>query len=97
MSNTPSDEEILALAQQHLKAFAQFTGAGEVWFEGEVEFACAVLAKWGTPQPVVQEPLTQGQIESLLWTHGYDPDDDRMVALLQDARRITQKGGSNAE
>ena len=48
MSNTPSDEEILALAQQHLKAFAQFTGAGEVWFEGEVDFARAVLAKWGT-------------------------------------------------
>ena len=34
MSNTPSDAEILALAQQHLKAFAQFTSA--------------VLAKWGT-------------------------------------------------
>ena len=57
MSNPPSDAEILALAQQHLKAFAQFTGAGEVWFEGEVEFASAVLAKWGTP-PVVREPLT---------------------------------------
>ena len=51
MSNTLSDAEILALAQQHLKAFAQFTGAGEVWFEGEVEFARAVLAKCGTPQP----------------------------------------------
>jgi hypothetical protein len=48
MSNTPSKAEIEALAQQHLKAFAQFTGAGEVWFEGEVEFARAVLAKWGT-------------------------------------------------
>ena len=51
MSDAPTDAEILALAQQHLKAFAQFTGAGEVWFEGEVEFARAVLAKWGTPQP----------------------------------------------
>ena len=57
----------------------------------------AVLAKWGTPQPVVQEPLTQGQIESLLLTYGYDPDDDRMVAILQAARGIAQKGGSNAE
>ena len=55
MSNTPSKAEIEALAQQHLKAFAQFTGAGEVWFEGEVDFARAVLAKWGTPQPVVRE------------------------------------------
>ena len=50
MNNTPSDAEILALAQQHLKAFAQFS-AGEMWFEGEVEFARAVLAKWGSPQP----------------------------------------------
>ena len=56
MSNTPSDAEILALAQEHLKALAQFVGAGEVWFEGEVEFARAVLAKWGSPQPVVREP-----------------------------------------
>ena len=48
MSNTPSKEDIEALAQQHLKAFAQFT-VSEVWFEGEVEFARAVLAKWGQP------------------------------------------------
>jgi len=50
MSNTPSDAEILALAQQHLKAFAQFS-SGEVWFEGEVEFARAALEKWGASQP----------------------------------------------
>ena len=47
MSNTPSDAEIEALAAEHLKAFAQFTGAGDVWVEGEVAFARAVLAKWG--------------------------------------------------
>ena len=56
MSNTPSDAEIEKLAAEHLKAFAQFTGAGDVWVEGEVAFARAVLAKWGTPQPVVREP-----------------------------------------
>ena len=55
MSNTPSDADIEALAQQHLKAFVQFN-LGEVWFEGEVEFARAVLARWGAPQPVVREP-----------------------------------------
>ena len=54
MSNTPSKAEIEALAQQHLKAFVQFS-LGEVWFEGEVEFARAVLARWGSPQPVVRE------------------------------------------
>ena len=60
MSNTPSEEEIMALAQQHLKAFAQFSPSG-VRLEGEVEFTRAVLAKWGTPQPVVREPLTPSQ------------------------------------
>ncbi len=72
MSNTPSDAEILALAQEQLKAFAQFVGAGEVWFEGEIEFARAVLAKWGTPQPV---PLgftieNRAGIYVLVWEDG---------------------------
>ena len=51
MTNTPSDAEIEKLAAEHLKAFSQFPMGGQVWFEGEVEFARAVLAKWGTPQP----------------------------------------------
>ena len=29
--------------------------------------ARAVLAKWGTPQPVVREPLTDGQAKEVLW------------------------------
>ena len=53
MSNTPSDAEIEKLAAEHLKAFSQFPMGGQVWFEGEVEFARAVLAKWAAPQ---QEP-----------------------------------------
>ena len=56
MSNTPSDADIEALAQQHLKAFVQFS-LGEVWFEGEVEFARAVLARWGSPQPKGARPV----------------------------------------
>lgn len=58
MSNMPSKAEIEKLAAEHLKAFSQFPMGGQVWFEGEVEFARAVLAKWGSPQPVVREPLT---------------------------------------
>ena len=61
----PTDAAIKKLAAEHLKAFVQFS-LGEVWFEGEVEFARAVLAKWGTPQPVVREPLT------CEWTHNDD-------------------------
>ena len=100
MSNTPSDAEILALAQQHLKAFAQFS-SGEVWFEGEVEFARAVLAKWGTPQPVVREPLPKftalrfrarrdKKAEVTLLFQGHETADAWV-------RGITKKGGSNAD
>ena len=102
MSNTPSDAEILALAQQHLKAFAQFTGAGEVWFEGEVEFARAVLAKWGTPQPVVREPLTDAQIAEMMRdTWGCASIAPRhaleFARAIERAHGITQKGGGNAD
>ena len=61
MSNTPSDAEIEKLAAEHLKAFSQFPMGGQVWFEGEVEFARAVLAKWGSPQQEAQEPATVDQ------------------------------------
>ena len=71
MSNTPSDAEIEKLAAEHLKAFAQFTGAGDVWVEGEVAFARAVLAKWGTPQPVARGPLAANQVSELANSAGY--------------------------
>ena len=101
MSNTPSDAEIDKLAAEHLKAFAQFTGAGDVWVEGEVAFARAVLSKWGTPQPVVREPLTPEQISAMSRKH---PAEDlcgwsyRMgIADAEAHHGITQKGGSNAD
>ena len=37
-----TDEQITQLADAHMEAFAQFVGAGEVWFEGEKEFARAI-------------------------------------------------------
>ena len=99
MSNTPSDKEILALAQQHLKAFAQFR-LGEVWFEGEVEFASAVLAKWGTPQPVAREPLTDAQIAEMMRdTWGCASIAPRhaleFARAVERAHGITQKGGQH--
>ena len=66
MSNTPSKAEIEKLAAKHIKAFAQFTGAGGVRVEGEVAFARAVLAKWGSPQPVARPPLTDAQIAEMM-------------------------------
>ena len=47
MSNTPSDEDIVALARS--EGIKVRTGAGVV------KLARAILAKWGTPQPVVRE------------------------------------------
>lgn len=98
MTNTPSNAEIEKLAAEHLKAFAQFTGAGDVWVEGEVAFARAVLAKWGSPQPVAREPLTPEQISAMSRKH---PAEDlcgwsyRMgIADAEAHHGITQKGGS---
>ena len=101
MSNTPSRAEIEALAQQHLKAFVQFS-LGEVWFEGEVEFARAVLAKWAAPQPVAREPLSDAQIvEMMRDTWGCASIAPRhamgFARTVERAHGFTQKGGSNAE
>ena len=42
-----SDEEIEQIAKQHLAAHAQFIGAGEVCYEGEIEFARAIEERHG--------------------------------------------------
>ena len=99
MSNTPSDAEIEKLAAEHLKAFAQFTGAGDVWVEGEVAFARAVLAKWGSPQPVVRESLSDAQIAEMMRdTWGCASIAPRhaleFARAIERAHGITQKGGS---
>lgn len=99
MSNTPSDAEIEKLAAEHLKAFAQFTGAGDVWVEGEVAFARAVLAKWGSPQPVARVPLSDAQIAEMMRdTWGCASIAPRhaleFARTIEAAHGITQKGGS---
>lgn len=98
MTNTPSDAEIEKLAAEHLKAFSQFPMGGQVWFEGEVEFARAVLAKWGTPQPVVREPLTPSQYNIALGCATDIPPSryEVVTRAIERAHGIT-KGGSNAE
>lgn len=100
MSNTPSDADIENLAAEHLKAFSQFPMGGQVWFEGEVEFARAVLAKWGA-QPVAREQLTDEQlVEAFCTTPGLNPRQmvGCFVAGARFAERhngITQKGGQH--
>ena len=71
MSNTPSKAEIEALVKRHgatsyrNRADTQHPAYGftEDGLNGLID---EVLAKWGTPQQVVQEPLT------CEWTHNDD-------------------------
>lgn len=64
---------------------------------GDRPFAKAWEPLYTTPQPTHAQagavPLTDAQIESLLWTYGYDTDDERMVAMLKEAHGI--KGGQH--
>ena len=65
-------------------------------------FARAVLAKWGTPQPVVREPLTDAQIAEMMRdTWGCASIAPRhaleFARAVERAHGITQKGGGNAD
>ena len=53
MSNTPSDAEIEKLAEECGIGWAAGLGGMDDFLRA---FSSAVLAKWGTPQPVVREP-----------------------------------------
>ncbi len=66
----PTDAELIALLGDR-----QFSTIGAVR---------EALRRWGTP-PAVAETLTKEQIDSLLYKHGYDPDDEHMAEMLQAA------------
>ena len=87
MSNTPSDAEIVALAIS--EGIKLRTGAGVV------RLARAVLAKWGTPQPVVREPLTPSQYNIALGCATDIPPSryEAVTRAIERAHGITQKGG----
>ena len=60
------------------------------------KFARAVLAKWGTPQPVVREPLTPSQYNIALGCATDIPPSryEAVTRAIERAHGITQKGGS---
>ena len=77
MSNTPSDEELIAELEAAGVAFMAFRGGAgltkKIWTTSGSQDAKkiatgirAVLEKWGTPQPVVREPLTDAQIAEMM-------------------------------
>ena len=68
MSNTPNDAELGKLAEECGIGWAAGLGGMSDFLSA---FARAVLARWGTPQPVVREPLSDAQIaEMMLGTWG---------------------------
>ena len=91
MSNTPSDEEIVALARS--EGIKVRTGAGVV------KLARAVLAKWGTPQPVVREPLTPSQYNIALGCATDIPPSryEAVTRAIERAHGITKGGQRDAE
>ena len=89
--NKPTDAEIKDLYAQETGFTLDDSPAALL------DFARAVLAKWGAPQPTHAQagavPLTDEQTESLLWKYGYDPDDEHMAAMLKEVHGI--KGGQH--
>ena len=97
MSNTPGDAEIESLWDCYV---GEPTAKLPLTRGDKFAFACAVLAKWGTPQPVVREPLTANQVSELANSAGYWHGDTSRADFINGIRYaeathgIAQKGGS---
>ena len=89
MSNTPTDVEI----------WQMWMPMARMVVADPVEFARAVLAKWGTSQPVVREPLTHDEaLDAFCRTPGiYQFVQAFMsgVRFAEQAHGITQKVGQH--
>ena len=91
MSNTPSDEELLG-AYDSVPAHGDATAT-------HVAGLRAVLARWGSPQPVVREQLSDAQIAEMMRdTWGCASIAPRhaleFARTVERAHGIAQKGGS---
>lgn len=78
MSNTPSDDILFELIKEHFgldkRPFDTVIDRKTGRFQDAAryrDFASAVLARWGTPQPVVREPLSANQVSELANSAGY--------------------------
>lgn len=102
MSNTPSKAEIEALVKRHgatsyrNRADTQHPAYGftEDGLNGLID---EVLAKWGTPQPVVREPLTPSQYNIALGCATDIPPSryEAVTRAIERAHGLTQKGGQH--
>ena len=100
MSNTPSRAEIEALEKRHgatsyrNRAVTQHPPYGFTE-DGLNGLITEPLAKWGTPQPVVREPLTPSQYNIALSCATDIPPSryEAVTRAIERAPGITQKGG----
>ena len=83
--NKPTDAEIKDLYAQETGFTLDDSPAALL------DFARAVLAKWGTPAPVEREPLTHAQAKALVSKYGNDP----LHLVLQVERHHGIKGGQH--
>ena len=100
MSNTPSKAEIEALVKRHgatsyrNRADTQHPAYGftEDGLNGLID---EVLAKWGSPQPVAREPLTDAQIKELIEDGVFLGNCKEIVRAIEHAHGIT--GGQHGD
>ena len=64
----PSDAEIDEVLCKHWPAYSMQAVLRKMWLREAIKSA---IAKWGTPQPVVREPLTANQVSELANSAGY--------------------------
>ena len=96
MSNTPSDEELNSVLCHHWPAFSMQAVLVKMWLRDAMR---AALAKWGSPQPVAREPLSDAQLAKMMRdTWGCASIAPRhaleFARTVERAHGITQKGGS---
>ena len=92
----PTDAELGKLAEECGIGWAAGLGGMSDFLRA---FARAVLAKWGSPQPVAREPLTEEQIAEMMRDTGGCASIAPRHALefartVERAHGIAQKGGS---
>ena len=63
MTNTPSETEIDNLLCKHWPAYSMQAVLVKMWLREAIKSA---IAKWGTPQPVAREPLSDAQIAEMM-------------------------------
>ena len=108
MTTEPTDAELIAELEAAGVQFMAFrgglSGTKELWTTSGSQDAKkiatgmrAAIARWGTPQPVVREPLSDAQIKELIADGVFLGNCKEIVRAIERAHGITQNGGSNAE